>query len=258
MVSATYTMNYLMIFGAILTIRLTYCSHWDRHFFPSVAAVAASPPMALIYRKRRQFRQTALVIATANVSVDMLAGLAIFPIVFAYGLEPAAGPGLLFETLPVAFGRMPGGLIIGTLFFVLVLFAALSTSICVVGSVVARVVERPGASRPMMAAVAGGVAWVIGLGSVFSHNIWSDFTPLSFISVLSDATIFRIIDFFVVNNLVLISTFFIAIFVGWTMSERATCDELGLGNGPVYRSWRFVMRYLVPVAIVIISLISFI
>ena len=125
-------------------------------------------------------------------------------------------------------------------------------------AVVSRLVERRGASRPVMTVLAGGLAWTIELGSVFSFNIWSDFTPLGFIDLLRDATIFRIIDFFVVNNLIQISTFFIAIFVGWIMSEQATRDELGLGNGLAYRGWRFIMRYLAPVAIVLITLITFI
>jgi neurotransmitter:Na+ symporter, NSS family len=203
--------------------------------------------------KTASIPHTALAIASANVAVDMLAGLAIFPIVFAYGLEPAAGPGLIFETLPVAFGQMPGGIFFGTLFFVLVLFAALSTSISMLESVVSRLVERNGTSRPAMTLLAGGVAWIIGLGSVFSFNIWSDFKPLDFIGLTGDATIFRLIDFFVVNNLILISTFLIAVFVGWIMSEQATRDELNLGNGVVYRGWRFIMRYLAPVAIMLIA-----
>ncbi len=208
--------------------------------------------------KQASIPRTALVIASANVTVDLLAGLAIFPIVFAYGLEAAAGPGLIFETLPVAFGQMTGGVFFGTLFFLLVLFAALSTSISMLESVVSRLVERDGASRPLMTMIAGGLAWVIGLGSVFSFNIWSDFTPLSSIALLRDATIFRIIDFFVVNNLILFSAFLITIFVGWVMSEQATREELGLGNGFVFRGWRFIMRYLAPAAISLIGLITFI
>lgn len=209
-------------------------------------------------RKTASIPRTAIVIASANVAVDMLSGLAIFPIVFAYGLGVAAGPGLLFVTLPVAFGQMPGGVFVGTLFLVLVLFAALSTSISMLESVVSRLVERAGATRPTMTALAGGLAWLIGLGSVFSFNIWSGFTPLSFIEPLKDATIFRIIDFFVVNILITVSAVLIAIFVGWVMSKQATIDELGLGDGLAYRSWRFIMRYLVPVAIVTITLFTFV
>ena len=197
-------------------------------------------------KKEASIPKCAVVIASANVSVDMLAGLAIFPIVFAYSLEPAAGPGLLFETLPVA------------LFLVLVLFAALSTSISMLESMVSRLVERKDASRSKMTLLAGGLAWLIGLGSVFSHNVWSEFKPLGFIDLLADATIFRIIDFFVVNNLILLSAFLIAIFTGWVISESATREELGLGNGRSYRTWLFIMRYLAPIAIFVISLMTII
>ena len=208
--------------------------------------------------KNASIPRAALAIAAANVSVDMLAGMAIFPLVFAYSLEPSSGPGLLFETLPVAFGQMPGGVFVGTLFLLLVLFAALSTSISMLESVVSRLVEREGASRKKMAVIAGGAIWVIGLGSVFSNNIWSDLTPLSFIPVFEGATIFRIIDYFVVNNLILVSAFFITIFTGWIMSTSATVEELGLGAGRRYRMWHITMRYLAPIAILLISIMTII
>lgn len=206
--------------------------------------------------KEASITRSAFAIAGANVSVDMLAGLAIFPIVFAFALEPAAGPGLLFVTLPVALGQMPGGSLVGALFLLLVLFAALSTSISMLESTVSRLVERPGATRARMTLLAGGLAWFIGLGSVFSHNIWSDFMPLNFIPMFEGSTIFRIIDFFVVNNLILVSAFFITVFVGWVMSTDATREELGLGDTLGYRCWLFVMRFLAPVAIVLVAAVT--
>jgi NSS family neurotransmitter:Na+ symporter len=208
--------------------------------------------------KSASIPRAALAIAAANVSVDMLAGMAIFPLVFAYSLEPSSGPGLLFEALPVAFGQMPGGIFVGTLFLLLVLFAALSTSISMLESVVSRLIEREGASRKKMALIAGGAIWVIGLGSVFSNNIWSDFTPLSFIPVFEGATIFRIVDYFVVNNLILVSAFFITIFTGWVMSTSSTVDELGIGTGMRYRLWQITMRYFAPIAILLISFMTLI
>ena len=207
-------------------------------------------------KKQASIPRAAFAIAGANVSVDMLAGLAIFPIVFAFALEPAAGPGLIFVTLPVALGQMPGGPIIGTLFLLLVLFAALSTSISMLESVVSRLVEQPGTSRKRVTLIAGSIAWLIGLGSVFSHNIWSNFTPLNFIPMFEGSTIFRIIDFFVVNNLILVSAFFITIFVGWIMSKEATMDELGTGNSLSYRMWLFIMRFFAPVAIFLVALVT--
>jgi NSS family neurotransmitter:Na+ symporter len=206
--------------------------------------------------KAASIPRNAFAIVGANVSVDMLAGLAIFPIVFAFAMEPASGPGLIFVTLPVALGQMPGGQIIGTLFLLLVLFAALSTSISMMESLVSRLVERPGATRKRMTLMAGGVAWFIGLGSVFSHNIWSDFTPLNFIPMFEGSTIFRIIDFFVVNNLILLSAFFIAIFVGWVMSKEATREELGMGDSFGYQTWLFIMRFLAPAAIFLVAVVT--
>ncbi len=207
-------------------------------------------------QKSASIPNSALAIAAANVSVDMLAGLAIFPIVFAYGLTPGSGPGLMFETLPVAFGQMPGGRFFGTLFFLMMLFAALSTSIAMLESVVSRLVERKNANRTTMTMLAGGVAWIIGLGSVFSFNIWSDFKPFSFVDILHDATVFRIIDFFVVNNLIVVSAFLLLFFSGWIMSKEATQDEFGMGNSRIYKNWRFIMRYLAPTAMVAIALMS--
>ena len=206
--------------------------------------------------KEASIPRSAFAIAGANVSVDILAGLAIFPIVFAFALEPAAGPGLLFVTLPVALGQMPGGMFIGTLFLLLVLFAALSTSISMLESTVSRLVERPGATRLRMTLYAGGLAWFIGLGSVFSHNIWIDFTPLNFIPMFEGATIFRIIDFFVVNNMMLCSAFFMTLFVGWVMSREATQNELGMGNSLGYRSWLLIMRFVAPIGIAAVAVIT--
>lgn len=199
--------------------------------------------------KSASIPKVALTVAVANVSVDMLAGLAIFPIVFAYGLQAAAGPGLIFQSLPIAFGQMPGGLFFGTLFFILVFFAALSTSISMLESVVSRLIEFGIAGRTAMTFFAGTLIWLLGLGTVFSFNILSDFKPLSFIPVFRDATIFRIIDFITVNILVMVSAFFLCIFCGWIMSEYATRDELKMKNEVLFKCWRFVMRYLAPVAI---------
>jgi NSS family neurotransmitter:Na+ symporter len=201
--------------------------------------------------------KTAVLIASANVSVDLLAGLAIFPIVFSYGLQAGAGPGLLFEALPVAFGQMPGGQIVGSLFFVLVLFAALSTSISMLESVVSRLVERPGASRARMTLIAGSLIWSIGLGSVFSYNLLADFEPLGFITMFEGFTIFRLVDFFVVNVLILTSALLLTLFVGYVMSRQATQEEWG-GDHVLFRLWRFNMRYIAPPVIFLIFVVTMI
>ena len=104
----------------------------------------------------------------------MSAGMAIFPLVFAYGLEPEAGPGLVFVTLPIAFGEMPGGTVVGTLFFILVVFAALTSSISLLEPTVEFVEGRQGISRRQAAVGAGLVVWLLGVASALSFNAWSE------------------------------------------------------------------------------------
>lgn len=206
--------------------------------------------------KTASIPRVSLLVASANVSVDMLAGLAIFPVVFAYGLHATAGPGLIFESLPIAFGKMPGGILVAIAFFTLVFFAALSTSISMLESIVSRLVEGKGSRRPQMAFYAGGSIWLLGLGSVFSFNIWSEFKPLGFLGSFQDATVFRLVDFFTVNVLVMISALLICVFTGWVMSEKASREELGMGNSMLFRAWRLVMRYFAPFAISIIFIVG--
>ena len=116
--------------------------------------------------------RTSFAVALADTSVAILAGLAIFPIVFANQLEAGQGPGLIFNTLPLAFGQMPGGVLFGSLFFILLVFAAWTSSISLIEPAVAWLVERRGFTRNKASMVCGFVTWLIGLGTVFSFNVW--------------------------------------------------------------------------------------
>ena len=95
-------------------------------------------------------------------------------------------------------------------------------------SIVSCLVKSHGAGRLRMTLFARDLAWFMELRSVFSHNIWADFSPLNSIPTFEGATIFRIIDYFVVNNLIPTSAYFITILLGWVMSREANCSELGL------------------------------
>ncbi len=120
--------------------------------------------------------RTTIAVAFADTLVALLAGLAIFPIVFANGIEPSAGPGLIFVSLPIAFGKMPFGTIIGTLFFVMLVFAAFTTTISLIEAVVAYLVEKKRMSRPRSSLIAGFAVWFVGLGTVLSFGPWKDIT----------------------------------------------------------------------------------
>jgi NSS family neurotransmitter:Na+ symporter len=194
----------------------------------------------------------AAVIGIVDTMVAVLAGLAIFPLVLGYGLDPGEGPGLIFVTLPVAFGQMPGGTMVGCLFFVLLTFAALTSSIGMLEPVVSWLVEHRGFKRWVMALSAGLLAWIVGLAISLSFNLWGDIRPLGMFSFFANKTIFDCVDFFVANIFLPLNAFLIAVFAGWMMSRQSTLEELGLPDGGRYKYWRFILRFAAPVAFVLI------
>ncbi len=197
------------------------------------------------------------VICCSDTLVALLAGLAIFPIVFQYGLSPGEGPGLIFITLPVAFGQMPGGVIIATLFFLLLFLAAYTTGIAMVEPIVAWLVEHRGASRPLMTLVCGAMAWLGGIVSVLSFNLLADVHPLGFLTLMEDKTFFDLLDFLVANVMLPINALLIALFAGWAMHRATISSEVGVSGGPWFGYWRLALRFLVPAALLAIMLDSF-
>ena len=189
------------------------------------------------------------IICVADTMVAVLAGIAIFPIVFAVGLDPAGGPGLLFATLPVAFGQMPFGQVFGTAFFSLALFAALTSSISLLEIAVSWGEEHTSWGRARLAYVAGFLAWVIGIASVLSSNIWSDVYVLGMFAPFQTMTIFDLIDYMTANIMLPLAGILTAIFAGWVLQKTVTLEELRLSDGAIYAIWRGLMRYVVPVSV---------
>jgi len=188
-------------------------------------------------------------IVLLDTGAALLAGLAIFPIVFATGLNPAEGPGLMFVTLPIALGQMPAGAIISVVFFVLVFFAAFSSSIAMLEPFVAYVEEQSRWSRRRVAAVTGGVVWLVAITAVLSFNLWAEVFPLEFIPVYAERTMFDIIDFTVSSVLLPLNVFLIVVFAGWIYQRRALREEIGFRDGTGYTIWSFLVRYVAPVAV---------
>ncbi len=196
--------------------------------------------------------QSAMWIALADTVVALLAGLAIFPIVFANGMEPGAGPGLIFQTLPIAFGHMQGGTLVGVLFFILLVFAAWTSAISLIEPAVAYLVENKGISRVTAAVWIGISTWVVGLGTVFSFNIWKEKT-FSIPYIFEDLTFFDTLDYLTANIMLPLGGLFIAIFAVWIMREESSWDELKT-NPKIYKLWRFLVRYVTPLAVIIVFL----
>ena len=196
---------------------------------------------------RASIAKTSFAVAIADTSVAIFAGLAIFPIVFANGLEPGQGPGLIFNTLPIAFGQMPGGLFFGTLFFVLLVFAAWTSSISLIEPGVAWFVERVGMTRIGASIVCGLITWIVGLGTAFSFNIWGSYK-------FAGKTFFDLLDFLTANIMLPLGGLFIAIFVGWVMRGSSVKDELAILDNRFYIAWRFLIKFVTPVGVFLIFL----
>lgn len=190
--------------------------------------------------------RTSVIIAIADTSVAILAGMAIFPIVFANGFEPAMGPDLIFKTLPMAFSNMFAGTIFGLMFFVLLIFAALSSSISLIEPAISYIVEKFNLSRDKACIFAGALTWLLGMGTVFSGNIWSQ-------SIIKGKTFFNLIDYVSANILLPLGGILMAVFSGWIMSQTNTSNELEMSDvSRIYQIWRILVRYVAPISVGII------
>jgi len=193
-------------------------------------------------------REIAVVSVLADTAISLLAGFAVFPIVFAYGLDPASGPGLVFVTLPLAFAQMPFGTLAAFAFFVLLFVAALASAISMLELVVALLMRRFGLSRVPATAVAAGACFLVGIGTALSFNVWAHWHPLHSLPGLENATVFDLLDDLTSNILLPIGGLAIALFTGWAIPDRMLAEELGLGprTGRVLRA---LLRYVAPAAI---------
>ena len=192
----------------------------------------------------------ALIIVGSILVVSMLATLMIFPLVFSYGLDPAQGIELVFDVLPTAFAEMPGGRIVGTLFFLLLIFAALTPSLAGLEPIVSWLQQRWRLSRATAAIAAGGACWAVGIGSILSFNLWADWRPLGNIPVFADATFFGVMDYIASNILLLLGALLTSVFVGWRISRDIVAEQLQETTSFGYRMTVWLLRYLCPLAIV--------
>ncbi len=194
---------------------------------------------------------TTFTIAILDTMLALLAGVAIFAIVFANGLAPDAGPGLLFETVPVAFGNLPGGALFGGLFFLLVALAALTSAISISEPAIAYFSERGKLSRAQIAVVIGAVCWVIGVGSVLSFNVWAD-VKLPFF----DWTFFDSIDKITQLILLPLGGLLIAVIVGHVLPKHVVYEELGLMQTQTQQVWTYIVGYVTPAAVFCVFIIE--
>jgi len=188
--------------------------------------------------------------------IAIMAGVAIFSAVFASGLDPAAGPGLIFQTLPAVFATMTGGVYFSFLFFLLLAIAALTSAISLLEVVVAYFVDEKGWNRKNAVLIFGGTIFMLGVPSALSFNILSDFT-------LFGKTFFDIVDFLASNILLPFGGLMIAIFAGWVWSRTSVMKALKEGAEHLFEAypwfesvWFIFLRFVAPVLITLVLLNS--
>lgn len=195
--------------------------------------------------KHTRFYGPVITVVFLDFLVAILAGLAIYSIVFSHGLTAIGGPGLIFEALPIAFANMAGGQLLGALFFALFIFAAWTSSISMAEPVVVLLAERYTGSRVKASFIVGGFSWLLGIGSVLSFNYWAD------IKIFSHWNFFGAITDLSTNILQPTGGILFALFAGWVMHKKITTEELQLPS-KWYAIWRILIRYIAPLGIFII------
>ena len=191
--------------------------------------------------------KTSLTIIFCDTLIALLAGLVIFPIVFDNNLAPTDGPGLIFLTLPLAFSDITGGMLFGSLFFILLGFAAITSAISLLEPSVAWMIETQNVKRSTSAIIIGSVIWLLGFLTILSFNDLSEFT-------FWKGTLFDNFDYLASNILLPISGLLFTIFASWFMTRSSSRSELSDVSPIVYAIWKFLARVVAPIGVIIIFL----
>ncbi|WP_077618060.1 sodium-dependent transporter [Bacillus sinesaloumensis] len=202
--------------------------------------------------KKENLIQSAFSVVLLNILVTLLAGLAIFPAVFAFGLEPGAGPVLLFNVLPTVFSKMPFGVVFLVGFLVLFLFATLTSSFSMLELIVASISKGDQKKRRKIAWGAGLLIFLLGVPSALSYGVLAE------VSIFG-RSVFDFADYLVSNILLPIGAFFISLFVSFKIPRNALYEELRKGSNvtvTLFKIWFLLIRYVVPIVIVIVFLHS--
>lgn len=198
--------------------------------------------------RRIPIGRSVIAVAVFDTALALLAGVAIFPVVFANNLEPSMGPGLMFISLPYAFGNMMQGDLYGTLFFVLVVLAALGSVVAMLECLVAVVIQGLRIRRFTAVLLVGAVVWLLAM------LVARSFDPGDRLSQLVPGGLFRLLDNVTADILLPLVALLTAIFVGWRLRSELLRRELSRELDLFYSLWRCLLRYVVPPAIIIIVL----
>lgn len=196
--------------------------------------------------------KTGAIVASMTVLVSLFAALMIFPIIFSFGFEPQAGAGLVFKTLPILFAKLPGTVVISTIFFMLLVFTALTSSISLFEVMISNLIEVFPLTRDKAIVISAVSVFVMGIpaaltGTGILFGNWES---------LYGKDYFSTVDYLTGNWMMLITSFLMTIFTGWILDKKIAQEEFVKGTrwAKLYPVWRFFVRYLAPIAIIVVIL----
>ena len=192
--------------------------------------------------------RSVMAVAVFDTMIALLTGLAIFPIVFANNMAPAMGPGLMFVSLPYAFGNLMQGEVFGTVFFLLVVLAALGSAVAIMEPIVTTLMQQLRIRRFTAVLLVGTVVWLLSL-AVANSMASSDG-----VGWMADGRLFAFLDHITADLLLPLVALFTTLLVGWNMRPEILRLELYRESGFFFSLWRFLLRYIAPPAIVLIML----
>ncbi|MDP3976851.1 MAG: sodium-dependent transporter [Pseudomonas sp.] len=230
-------------------------------FFTLSVGVGSIMAYGAYMPRRASIGSTVLAVGILDTLVALTAGLALFPIVFAAGMEPGAGPGLMFVTLPVAFGNIAFGQVMGTLFFVLVLVAAWTSSISMLEPAVAYLVERTQRRRRLVTSALVLLCWLVGMGTVLSFNVGAEAKFFVFAAdgfhlfqwgAEGGRNFFDSIDYLTSRILLPLGGLAFVLFAGWVLRREAVREELAIDNPLLFGLVYWLIRVVAPLGIVVV------
>lgn len=220
-------------------------------FFTLSLAMGAMITYASYMDKKEAIYPVAIRIAFLDTLVAIIAGLAIFPIVFSVGMEPGGGPGLIFKTLPQVFATIPLGNILSALFFLLLAFAALSSAISLLEVLTAFMIDEKKYDRKKATICMTVAVYVAGIPSALCYS------TLGHVKLLKGMEILDSLDYVASNFMLPIGGLLIAIYTGHVLDKKiskAEITENGTGYLTIFNIWYFTIRYIAPIAVLIVFL----
>ncbi len=193
--------------------------------------------------------KTSIIVGIANFITSILIALMIYPMIFTFGFKPQSGEGLIFKTLPYVFEQLPGSVVVSVMFFTLLIFAALTSSVSMLEVGVANFMDLKGWPRKKAVAVSTGICLVLGLPTALAG---SDIVFVNWQKIFG--TSFLETNIIINDWMLAIVALFTSLFVGWGLNDKVRRDGFSHGStmGYLYRPWLLLMRYIVPLAILLV------